>query len=114
MKDRQQLVYGIGAGAYTPADPGLLMIDAVLEPDQIEASLAAIELEIERLRGSGPSQAELDRARVNFLAEQIRELGARIAMIEGEIKTWFGGNELAKRLATIPGIGYITASALAA
>jgi len=48
------------------------------------------------------------------LAEQIRELQARIAMLEGEIKTWFGGNDLAKRLATIPGIGVITASALAA
>ncbi len=48
------------------------------------------------------------------LAEQIRELEAQIAMIEGEIKTWFRGNDLAKRLATIPGIGFITASALAA
>jgi transposase len=48
------------------------------------------------------------------LAEQIRELQARVAMIEGEIKTWLRGNDLAKRLATIPGIGYITASALAA
>ena len=35
-------------------------------------------------------------------------------MTEGEIKTWFRGNDLAKRLATIPRIGYITASALAA
>ena len=48
------------------------------------------------------------------LAEQIRELQARIAMLEEEIKTWFRGNELAKRLETIPGIGFITASALAA
>jgi transposase len=48
------------------------------------------------------------------LAEQIRELQARIAMLEGEIKTWFCGNEVAKRLETIPGIGVITASALAA
>jgi len=48
------------------------------------------------------------------LAEHIRELQARIPMIEWETKTWFRGNELAKRLETIPGIGYITASALAA
>lgn len=48
------------------------------------------------------------------LAQQIRELEGRLAMIEGEIRTWFRGNELAKRLETIPGIGYITASALAA
>jgi len=30
------------------------------------------------------------------------------------MKTWFHGNELAKRLKTIPGIGCITACALAA
>jgi transposase len=39
---------------------------------------------------------------------------ARIAMLEGEIKTWFRSNDLAKRLETIPGIGILTASALAA
>jgi len=48
------------------------------------------------------------------LAQQIRDLQARIAMLEGEIKTWFRGSDLAKRLETIPGIGYLTASALAA
>ncbi|MEE2703455.1 MAG: pitrilysin family protein [Myxococcota bacterium] len=106
VKDRQQLVYGIGAGAYTPADPGLLMIDAVLEPDQIEASLAAIELEIERLRGSGPSQAELDRARVNFLAEQIREKETMQGQARkfGYYETFAGGLEAeAAYLETIRG-----------
>ena len=51
---------------------------------------------------------------VIVLAEQIRDLQLRIGMLEAEIKTWFRGNDLAKRLETIPGIGYITASALAA
>ncbi len=35
-------------------------------------------------------------------------------MLEAEIKTWFRGSDVARRLETIPGIGYITASALAA
>ena len=48
------------------------------------------------------------------LAEQIRALQARIATLEEDMKSWFRGNELAKRLKTIPGIGFITASALAA
>ena len=47
------------------------------------------------------------------LAEQIRELQDGIAMLDEEIKTWFRGNELARRLETIPGIGVITVSALA-
>jgi transposase len=48
------------------------------------------------------------------LAQQIRELQARIDTLEHEMMIWFRGNELAKRLETIPGIGVITASALAA
>jgi transposase len=47
-------------------------------------------------------------------AEQIRVLQARIGPLEEDMKTWFRGNELAKRLKTIPGMGFITASALAA
>ncbi len=34
--------------------------------------------------------------------------------LERELVAWFRGNEVAKRLETIPGIGVITASALAA
>ncbi len=48
------------------------------------------------------------------LAQQIRELQARIDTLEREMMIWFRGNELAKRLDSIPGIGIITASALAA
>ena len=48
------------------------------------------------------------------LAQQIHELQARIDTLEHEMMIWFRGNELAKRLETIPGIGVITASALAA
>ncbi len=48
------------------------------------------------------------------LAEQVRDLQARIGGFDKELMTWFRGNEVARRLETIPGIGLITASALAA
>ena len=48
------------------------------------------------------------------LAQQIRELQARIDTLDHDMMIWFRGNELAKRLDSIPGIGVITASALAA
>ena len=48
------------------------------------------------------------------LAEQVRDLQARIGGLDKDMMTWFRGNEVAKRLQTIPGIGIITASALAA
>ena len=48
------------------------------------------------------------------LAEQVRDLQARVQDLDKMLMTWFRGNEVAKRLETIPGIGIITASALAA
>ena len=74
----------------------------------------ALRLVDQLVEGVVPDIPSLACKIVIALAEQIRELQARIAMIEGEIKTWFRGTDLAKRLATIPGIGVITASALAA
>ncbi|HXZ84795.1 MAG TPA: pitrilysin family protein, partial [Myxococcota bacterium] len=73
VKDRQQLVHSIGASSYTPLDAGLFMVDAALEPDKLDASVRAIATEVHRLRDLGPSDAELDRARVNLLASKVHE-----------------------------------------
>ena len=48
------------------------------------------------------------------LAQQVRELQARLRDLDKDLMVWFRGNEVARRLETIPGIGIITASALAA
>ena len=48
------------------------------------------------------------------LAEQIRDLQARLRDLEKDLMAWFRGSEVARRLETIPGIGIVTASALAA
>ena len=74
----------------------------------------ALRLVDQLVEGVVPDIPSLACKIVIALAEQIRALQVRVAMIEGEIKTWFHGSDLAKRLATIPGIGTITASALAA
>ena len=48
------------------------------------------------------------------LAHQLRDLQVRIGNLEKDLVKWARGNPMAKRLETIPGIGIITASALAA
>lgn len=48
------------------------------------------------------------------LADEIEALEARIGAIEAAILAWHKGNEASRRLATVPGIGPITASALVA
>jgi len=42
------------------------------------------------------------------------QLNQRIMHLEQQLKAWHGGNALSQRLATIPGIGLLTATALAA
>ena len=74
----------------------------------------ALRLIDELVDGVVPDIPALACKLIVALAEQVRDLQSRIIILEGEIKSWFRGNDLARRLETIPGIGYITASALAA
>ncbi|SOC21761.1 IS110 family RNA-guided transposase [Rhodobacter maris] len=54
------------------------------------------------------------RATLGVIAAQLRGLEGEIEQLEGKIVAWHRANETSRRLATIPGIGPITASAIAA
>jgi transposase len=57
---------------------------------------------------------DVAREALRVLAEQHEALKVRIAELKAKIVAWHRSNESSRRLATIPGIGPITASALAA
>jgi transposase len=57
---------------------------------------------------------ELARAALHGLATQLEALGREIERLEARIVAWHRDDETSRRLATIPGIGPITASAIAA
>jgi len=54
------------------------------------------------------------RIALRVLAAQLRSLQGEISALEREIMAWHRNDAASKRLATIPGIGYLTASALSA
>jgi transposase len=56
----------------------------------------------------------LARRMLAVLADQLRDVAARVAVVEGELMAWHRANEVSRRLATIPGVGPITASAIVA
>ena len=56
----------------------------------------------------------LARLALQRLVAQLRSIEAEIEKIEAQILNWHRSNEASRRLATIPGIGPITASAIAA
>ncbi len=57
---------------------------------------------------------EVAREALQFLARQFAELKMRTAGLTAKIAAWHRQNALSQRLATVPGIGPITATALAA
>jgi transposase len=57
---------------------------------------------------------DMARQVLRLIAEQIAELDTRIAAIETQIMAWHKSNPMSQRLATIPGIGPIIATAIAA
>jgi transposase len=56
----------------------------------------------------------LIRPALAIFAEQIDGLASQIATIETQLKRWHAGEATSRRLASIPGVGLITATALAA
>src|SRR5688572_27551156 len=64
--------------------------------------------------GQAPDVPELAQRVVGGLAHQIGALQVQLARLEKELLAWHRSNELSQRLATIPGVGVISATALAA
>ena len=57
---------------------------------------------------------DLARQVLQVLAVQIEQLEAAVAAIEKQLMAWHKSNSVSQRLATIPGIGPIIATAIAA
>jgi transposase len=57
---------------------------------------------------------DIARQMLKLIAEQIDELRMRIAAVEAQVLVWHKNNAVCQRLATIPGIGPIIATAIAA
>jgi transposase len=74
----------------------------------------ALELAKRVVEGRTPDLPELAQRVVTDLAQQIGSLQAQLAALEKELLAWHRSNELAQRLATISGVGIISATALAA
>ncbi len=73
----------------------------------VQAALRSLILEKDRL-------PDLAQMALRGLASQLEGLNAEISGLEQRILAWHKADETSRRLATIPGIGPITASAMAA
>ncbi|MGX5851877.1 IS110 family transposase [Mesorhizobium sp. PL10] len=75
---------------------------------KVEDIIAAVEAD------DDDSLPTLARGALRPLVAQLRTNEKAIAELDAEIKAWHTQNEMSRRLATIPGVGVLTASAIAA
>ena len=87
------------------AELGLIVAQG---PSKVEELVAIIE---------DPDDGRLPplaREALGMLVEQLRSAQARIKVLEATLLAWHRSNQASRRLATIPGVGVITATALVA
>jgi transposase len=75
---------------------------------------AAISDLLEKIRRVELAPPELARSSLLILADQLDDLAAHIRALERRLLAWHKQDQASQRLATIPGVGIITATALAA
>jgi zinc protease len=95
VKRERSLVNEIHASAYTPQDPGLMIIGATLKPEQIREALPEILRQTYRLRREEFTADDLDRAKRIVESEAIygRETVQGLARRLGFFETVLGGAE---------------------
>jgi zinc protease len=62
LRDRQALAYRVSAFSVDGLDPGYLAVYVSCAPEKVDAAVAAIRSEIDRLVADGVTDAEVDRA----------------------------------------------------
>jgi transposase len=90
---------------------GLLGEFGLIVPQGIASLAKRVPMLIEDASNELPG---LFRLLVERLMAHLKELDRQVVELEARIKVWHGENESSRRLAKVPGIGPITASALVA
>ncbi|MBI5299354.1 MAG: insulinase family protein [Deltaproteobacteria bacterium] len=73
LKEKKRLVQNIYSYAYTPKDPGLMMLGGQLNISQAVPAFQTLWEIIERFQAEGPTNEELKRAKHNIRANEIYE-----------------------------------------
>jgi zinc protease len=68
LREKQGLVHSVDAWTYSPGNPGLAGVSAVVEGGRFEAARAAILAEVDRMKTKPVSAAELGKAVKQFVA----------------------------------------------
>jgi len=73
VKEKKRIVHQIGTLSFTPKDPGLMTISAVLNDENVAKALEAIQIENELMQDEHVLVSELSRAKLNIRSNEIYE-----------------------------------------
>jgi transposase len=90
---------------------GLLAEFGIDIPKGITHALAFVR---RALAGQADEVPDLAAKVIGALAEQAIEVQGRIRQLERDLLAWYRSNEVARRIATVPGVGLLGATAMAA
>jgi zinc protease len=103
LKKEKRLVHSISAHAITPKEPGLFVVSATLDGQNLEAATRAIMEEINRLGQMLPAPDELQRAKTNIEAEHLyaRETASGTARSMGTFEAELGDAQYEAKYLTL-------------
>jgi zinc protease len=89
VREETGLAYGVSAFSYTPGDPGLLGIDATVEPDKRGAAIDLILKIVEEIKAAGPTGDELAKAKKISLSHHLGALTTMRGQASDLGSNWF-------------------------
>jgi zinc protease len=89
VREEAGLAFGIEAFSYTPGEPGLLGVDAILAPQNREATQQLILQIIDQVRQSGVTAEELAKAKKIALAQELGSLATMRGQASDLGTNWF-------------------------
>jgi len=89
VREQTGLAYGVSAFSYTPGDPGLLGIDATVEPEKRDAARDLILKIVDEIKTTGVTSDELAKAKKISLSHHLGSLTTMRGQASDLGSNWF-------------------------
>ncbi len=83
LKEKRKLVHDVSAWSFTPKEPGLFTIHARVDPENEEATIAAIEEQVLHWYTAPFTDAEISKAQRRVIAAELSELETMAGQASG-------------------------------
>ncbi len=94
VRETKALVHHVDSWTYNPGAPGLFGISAMADPDKFSAARDALLEEIEKLKNSPVSAAELNKAVKQFVSATLSSRKTMQGQAQDLGANWLGANDL--------------------